>query len=550
MKESSPNNEYPAAIHRWFSGGEGWAYHPGLAGTIRELADAVKPELQGRTPTIEKRWSKGWVFGCQVHDDTCQDDHARTRSPTVTRVVSLPKAPAASSREMILGRLNQLTVQEPGVDRALSIQVAPTGLVVGGGDGKSRFWIGVCVAMVVGILVVVSLLALVDPQQHGPSDKNAQKYVDTRIRNLLEEWDFVVPRDAFPAVVREQFFRTLSQFDFDDGNSDHDQEHDESVQPRVSKAEHPDAAFLARLPERKPENLPETHHLVRDLHPELKELAERVAIDQNVLSEPDTLNTKWKQFPQLFKVIRVSMDYRHWFEAHQGHNDLFSVVEEPPGESRKRVVEHFLTGDQRIAGVSKGDVRTMVRQLRKWGFEGIVEDDAIRRPWFVCFWYLAVLSQSHLPKVSPEESWYGYFVSRLPETPSMNPAVRDSSKGFREGALLPLARGLGIDAPSTTLTSTLLTDIEEALAYEVWRGRLERQCNQLAADLMHQLRSSRGSPERLTAEYEIWPYGTVTIEVHRGADKPKVTKRKLKERSEKDGINAFVERFREQRGVQ
>ena len=46
------------AIHRWFAGGEGWAYHPWYDDRKPELLTALKVELENR-----RAWSPAVVAG-------------------------------------------------------------------------------------------------------------------------------------------------------------------------------------------------------------------------------------------------------------------------------------------------------------------------------------------------------------------------------------------------------------------------------------------------------------------------------------------------------
>jgi hypothetical protein len=246
--------------------------------------------------------------------------------------------------------------------------------------------------------------------------------------------------------------------------------------------------------------------------------------------------------PKLFEAIEKGMDYRRWFaEQKWGQADplsdtsgFFPWDKESPPQVRKWVVDHFLPREQDAASPRKEDVLTMVRQLSGWGVKGVQDEDAEDRPWFVCDCYLAFLSQSRFGTIPEEPCWYEAFVARLPKKPATNMADRESKKDFTKDALLPLARGLGLEPSDLAVTSTLLTDIADRLAYEAWRKDSDGQIERLASRLQDELTRAPPECKKKTEEYDIPPYGTVKIEVERDGQSPptrKIDKKTLEERS-------------------
>lgn len=528
------------AIHRWFSGGEGWAYHPELSGCIRELADAVKPELVNRTPHFEKRLGRKVLLGCQVTDQECPDPRAQGRAPTIVRIASLPKTLSLESCDALFRRLADLDAAQPGQNELLCVRLDESELV----ESKRSWRASQAMIKAVGgiMLVGIFLLWQVYGPPVSPTDEWARKYTADEMEKLLrEKWHVeMASGKQFPADIRKQFFRFLSQEGclVDDG------------------VRHPDAQFWARLPSHAPAKIPDD---LEGLHRELKGLAQRMAL--KVPATPDLENARSldgfrKQLPQLFEIIDAGMDYRRWMESESqdlrastmGQVLKFPWDERSPQNVRHKIVTHFLPTGQSSVSLSKEDVLTMVEQLNGWGVQGILKEDAEDRPWFVCDCYLEFLSQSRFGAVEPKSSWYEAFVARLPKKPPINMvADRESKKNFMKDALQPLARGLGLEPSELVLTSTLLTDIGDHLEYEAWRKECDSQIERLARTLQDDL--ARAAPElkTKTEEYDIAPYGRVKIEVTRdnqGTPFCRIDKNKLNEKSKNVAINDFVERFR------
>ncbi len=395
-------------------------------------------------------------------------------------------------------------------------------------------------------MVAIGMLLLMQQfsEPRSSNDQDVKDYFDETVKSLCGKWRIKLEGDK-PLQRREEFFRLLSS---DSCAVD-------------ENAKHPDAMFWKRL-KCPPGTLPEVSQtgcgVVVPLHSELKKLAQNVALASYpfpVSKEDLTPDKCRKELPRLFAAIEKGMDYRAWFgEQNWGQADppsdtggFFPWDSKSPAKLRKRIVDHFLSEEQSTIGLQKEDLLTMVTQLNGWGVKGVQEEDAEDRPWFVCDCYLAFLSQSRFGTMPEEPCWHEAFVARLPKTPAISMADRESEKDFSKDALLPLARGLGLEPSDLALTSTLLTDIGNRLAYEGWRKECESQIENLARRLQSDL--SRASPEckKKTEEYDIPPYGTVKIEVARnGQNAPtcKIDKRTLDEQSSNRAINDFVKRFR------
>lgn len=539
----------PVAIHRWFSGGEGWAYHPDLSGCIRDVVDALKPELENRQHRIEKRWLRGILFGSQIEDQECRDPQARGRAPTVLRIVSLPREPLPAARDALLRRLTELDALQPGQQSALRVLLSESELTEGAVAAGRRPWASWkgWVAIMALVSIVVMGMLFLGQQSREPrsaADKDVQQYFDQKVQSLLGKWRISLNEDK-PAQRREEFFRQLSP-----------------ASCSVDENEkHPDAMFWRRL-KHTPGTLPEGSvtgfGVVAPLHRELKRLAGNVAIASHPVpvSKEDLAPDECREeLPRLFEVIENGMDYRRWFaeqkwcqaDPSSDASCFFPWDMKSPPQVRKRIVDHFLSKEQVGTELRKEDLLTMVSQLNAWGVMGVQKEDTEDRPWFVCDCYLTFLSQSRFGTIPEEPCWYKAFVARLPTSPAINMADRESKKDLRRDALLPLARGLGLEPSDVALTSTLLTDIADRLAYEGWRKQCDNQIEKLGRRLQDELMQAPPECKKKTEEYDIAPYGTVRIEVARdGQNTPtrKIDKETLDERSKSSSINDFVERFR------
>jgi hypothetical protein len=460
------------------------------------------------------------------------------------------------ARECLIARLAELDALHSGQDARLRLQVSEGELIEGNvaeARGHWAAWKGWVALMTTSCIVGLGILLFMQPgQPRGTSaDSNASEYLDQQIKALFKNWNWQIDVQPAPerAALRKRFFDFLTQ----------------DACELASGSEHPDAKFWARLPRHAPESLPKVNDLVDGLHPELKKLARKIAVaSYPVLDSKDnlTLDQRWRELPDLFKVIGEGMDYRRWLENGKWNveessstiNQKFPWDEESPAKVRKMIVAHFLRRQQNAGNLRKEDVLTMVKQLNAWQVKGVQEDDAEDRPWFVCDCYLAYLSQSRFGKLPDEPSWYVAFVSRLPMTPSINMADRECKKDFTKDALLPLARRLEMEPSDLILTSTLLTDIADRLDYEAWHKECDDQIESCAKELSKDLTSGPRNCRKMMGEYEIAPYGTVKIEVARDAQDmpmpPTIQKNKLEERSKNSAINDFVERFRPRGTVQ
>ena len=357
------------------------------------------------------------------------------------------------------------------------------------------------------------------PNHHWTDDK-VREYATSRMERLLrDKWKVEVP-DASPPAVRRQFFQLLSQ----------------DTCTANERLQHPDNQFWIRLPQHSPKNVP---HLSKDLYSELKNLAGRVAyMPASTERDAESIDEIGQQLAQLFDTIEDGMDFRKWVANQslgQVTGSTFPWDEESPTSLRQVIVTHFLGKPDGAGNLRTEDVRTIIKQLNDWRVRGVQEKDAEERPWFVCHCYLAFLSQARLGAMPEEASWYTAFVSRLPKSPAINVADRECKRDFTRDALLPLAKGLGIESSDLVLTGTLLTDIADRLAYETWQQECDRQIDRWADKLRDELANAPIDCRKKMEERKIVPYGVVKIEVARDEQDrpthPKIEKRNLEVRA-------------------
>jgi hypothetical protein len=117
--------EGKVAVHRWFAGGEDWAYHPWFAGHGRELLAVLDRRLKSHEEGEFRIEALGGVLvGESRPDRACPDPKARDRRPSVLRVAFVPQPLTEEESEAVLGTLDNLPLPErPGEYDALVVPV-------------------------------------------------------------------------------------------------------------------------------------------------------------------------------------------------------------------------------------------------------------------------------------------------------------------------------------------------------------------------------------------------------------------------------------------
>jgi hypothetical protein len=109
------------AVHRWFAGGEDWAYHPWFERHTAALLRSLDARLKsGERGAFEVDALGGVLVGETLPDPDCPDPKARERAPTVLRVAFVPRRLRDDERPALLVALREVSPPtRPGPDPSL-----------------------------------------------------------------------------------------------------------------------------------------------------------------------------------------------------------------------------------------------------------------------------------------------------------------------------------------------------------------------------------------------------------------------------------------------
>ncbi|MFW6118701.1 MAG: hypothetical protein ACOC7S_00035 [Planctomycetota bacterium] len=447
--------ECPVAVHRWFSNGEGWAYHPSFAEHLGLLRELVQEELQSRSSLRqgERRLRYEPFMGKTlmiVHevDKECTDSKARRRRPTVLRAMLLDYQPDEAEARSLAERLLRLQPESPGPDGSLALSVPKVDRADTGETASSdtRRWVILLVLAVLAAAATTLLLrsngcaVLNGWTPIGEPDSKRTGLAQERMRGLLKQWGHDVskieeaPGGRYGALIA---FLTFLSHDTVEGD-------------------HPDAVFIRRLPEKRSLTLPEPGSAdyvqrrdelesVEFWHEKLAELSLHIkradatnlrkakvygkGQGDDSVSSPDTAAGETHEgardvmaghpgpassdAPSATELKRQqSLELENLPEASsQGLVELVECIAKQMdyGDWLCRPHEGFrYTGAEmvrpelrryalRFVEAKPHDFEVpwaerMVRSLQKWGARGVEHDDAKKRPLFVARCYFDFLS--------------------------------------------------------------------------------------------------------------------------------------------------------------
>jgi len=127
-------NRYPVVVHRWFAGGEGWAFspfgpwsEPGMKDRLMEHLGEVlrKHRLEEAAGLICPEDLKGQaVVYYHIEDPSPLDPKVKDRHPTILVAAVLPAKPREKFQDRIFERLRALPIpSRPGPDPQLGLEI-------------------------------------------------------------------------------------------------------------------------------------------------------------------------------------------------------------------------------------------------------------------------------------------------------------------------------------------------------------------------------------------------------------------------------------------
>lgn len=445
------------AIHRWFSDGEGWAYHPWFQSRLHELLAAVKPELDSRGDLrkedgVERIFDceamGGFLLGKQERDMKCLDPKAAERFPTILRVVHLSRKPSERDTESIMNDLASLHAERAGPSQKLEIAVAQTTPTLKPGPGRGRCfpWLIGAILLTGGLFVGWLAIGTRPPQ----FDEELRKAED-RMASLLERWQFDVKDKkgdkSSTLKVAQRFLGTLSQ----------------DKLGVALEGNHPDVRFFSRMPKKgaDPQN-----------KEQLRSALEGILVDLKEAKKPGKPEQPSRSLTSILDDIEQELDYRRWW-GNSGKGIDYASSEKADAkvaEHARRFIGESAT-DRANSGWQRPAAKAMLTELQKWKVEAITSQDVEHRPWLIFHCYFQLLSQHHfMPEELHDDSWQVEFVKRLPKMPLTGDGIFLSEDELIQ-RLRALAERLGAEKSDTV--STLLTNISSSMDYLRWRKQAE-----------------------------------------------------------------------------
>lgn len=441
----------PVAVHRWFATGEGWVYSSGSAGVFE--AEEIKRVLSRRDPARDGesgllRDSKGYLLYYLEPDRNPADPKAAGRSPSILRIVVLPREPRAQFVPSLIAQLRKMTLPDhPGELPDLVLDVpedwlsTPSPLARSSGQANRqhskwvfsrRFWLmgGIFTA---GIIVVATSLLVVARDSFSVSAVSVYerllKPLDVRLDNTTSAVEVANglaevyckkgmiqhyfpnknPEDIVSLIKNERSESTIATF----GSSLVPSNTDGSLHPDLAFAHDVGEPFLEKfakairwLPD-SPLGSSKGILLGNKLAREVNEIATHIPRDEREGAFPQrpVLQLSGNFGVELLQKVVVENlkdlkpidveGYVQWFTKWSWEpNGSFPWDAEP--DERTRTIALLFTLDQDYPEDERQTAAKMVSLLRNWGVKGVREDDAKRRPWFVGRCFVEFLSLKHL----------------------------------------------------------------------------------------------------------------------------------------------------------
>jgi len=447
----------PVTVHRWFSGGEGWAW--GSQGTPKDFVERLAEVLRTRPAKAQAGLVEDgprWWFYHHAPDPDPLDPKAQGRQPSILRAVALPGQPRSDYRDLLAHRLAEIPLpDQPGETPGLFLEVpqlwleapekakGPFGLAdekVARGPSAARrlAWrvllVGVIVACVAALVMV-----LVCPTASSGGGVSVN---DVRER-LLEPLGVELPPDASADQVYEAFrhlycqrgmvehffpgaksnevkdlFSNITQLS---GGNPGSSETGTSDEPK-----HPDVCFARQRGAKQLNNVLSVIAVLLE-EPVKKEepvfAGKRTVLSRAVIKVASSISPQERQSSgsdssvTCYNAVRVLErcvvnrlkdlfpkdqatrssfrgEYERWFEEFRWRvGEPFPWDERPEPKCRKLAL--LFCERKHFPDDVRQAAEEMLKFLQERRVEGLSEEDVWERPWFVGRCFVEFLSLKH-----------------------------------------------------------------------------------------------------------------------------------------------------------
>lgn len=462
--ERESNVRCPVVVHRWFSGGEGWTW--GSEGIPEDFVERLAAILTTRPSEPQTGLLGGgppWWFYHHAPDPEPADPKAMGRQPSVLRAVALPRPPGTQYRDVLAERLAALPLPDTrGRIPGLFLDVPEQWLESAKEPGDSLGKIGekpargasaarhlawrvllvgvilVCAAAIVGAFICAPASAC-----NGVSSRNVSE-------KLLKPLGMRCPENASTDEVcktfRGLYFRQGMVAHLLPGYALDDIDPVTTVIEDIRKSPsdpqpHPDVRFARYAVDQERMRraleaicfLPTAEIAVQDLTRAVIEVAKNIPEAKREIRGPDKKVAASNAVGLLERSVVTPLQaaqrdgllrrgqYERWFleEFRWRVGEPFPWDRQPGPEYRKFALlfceREYVPDDVRQAATE------MVEFLQKRRVDGVLEEDAWERPWFVGRCFLDFLSLKHLqlneadrPQLESENSLMWQQIKRLP----------------------------------------------------------------------------------------------------------------------------------------
>lgn len=450
--------------HRWFSDGEGWAYHPELKPVLSDLAENLAVVLSRRQELRESAWQPfrqnvpgGMLLGIHKRDDNCPDLRARGRSPSILVAIYLP-GPSAQlevSRESLL---EAYVPQTSGPDIRMRIKEAGMKTKI----NRWRKWL--MRALVLAIPLSLIAFAVVRGQSHGE-----YKRFELRdgMRGVLEQTRAGVA-DTWVDGKQETWWDVFASV--------------YCMSDLPNDSAHPDAYWAKNL-------LPPPENMGRPyLQPQWRHYTGQINIwaEHRGLPQNMSARSSGPEAVALLKEIVATLDYSTWLRHEIESNPEFRrnictgrapVVEELRARA---IAAGFRTNPQATWQIKYA--QACFKLLEAWNVQEVIPRDVEERPWFVIQAFFAFLNRERFGALDDVHTLDAQFARRLPATNALHEVQYnvDSQEAVNHGLTVLITQLTG-KVPETSLDylGSGYGRIGDDMKYDTWLGRRDELVKEL-----------------------------------------------------------------------
>lgn len=316
------NTDGYVVAHRWFADGEGWSYHPELSSSIKELTEALQPELQNRNRLSFETWESfrvstrlGDLRGIHKGDADCPDICAQGRYPTLLMAVLVPEGRVLP--EQWQDTLKGLVPEKRGPDEALMMP----GINLAPGSKSSGRKITLTGGIIMTCLIIAGIIVF--PIFRGDKWESRKMELVSVVEQSMAETQGL-PVDWTELKTSEKFKRFFDEL--------------ESIEAIDVSASHPDYHYLKFLDELARKTCdkaqgPAWRYYVATLNA----FSNAVGLDAEL-----SMHAEGREASAFFAKCMEKLCYLHWFSLQRSTDKIFEPAHVPANKPQAKTPEILL----------------------------------------------------------------------------------------------------------------------------------------------------------------------------------------------------------------